>query len=203
MPILIDDEPVELDGLELGQLLVAAQQRVEPLGRMIVEVAIDGQAVFGEDLATREHDAVTASEVRLTTADPHELAGAVLRQVRQKLDEAAEAQAEAAELFQRDQPGDALRRVGEALAIWQQTAQGLLNSAAAIRLDLNATHFDGEPILTLINSLIDQLKQLRELVQAGDTVALADALAYEWPDTTAHWQRLMDQVLERIGSSVG
>ena len=37
------------------------------------------------------------------------------------------------------------------------------------------------------------------MLTSGDTVALADALAFEWPQTTDRWQLLIDEMIGWIG----
>ena len=198
MSIYLDDEPVELPGPDLGAVLGQAQERLADLGRMIIEVQRDGQTLSPAELDAAEDAPVADSEWRLLTADPRELAVTTLQQVMQRLDDARQAQLAAAELLQQDQPAEAMKRVGEAVEAWQQTQQAVLYSATLVGIELDGRSVGDQPVDETIKLLLDQLKRVRDLLVAGDTVGLADALAYEWPETIDRWQTLVGQMIEWV-----
>ena len=67
-----------------------------------------------------------------------------------------------------------------------------------VGLALDRISVDDRPATELINDLIEQLKAMRQLLVDGDTVALADVLAYEWPDTVDQWQALIAAIIRQI-----
>ncbi len=75
----------------------------------------------------------------------------------------------------------------------------MLHSAVLLDVDLDRRQVDDAPVGQTVNDLIDQLKQLKDMLTSGDTVALADALAFEWPQTTDRWQLLIDEMIGWIG----
>ena len=198
MSIFLDDDLVELTGHDLAAVLEAAKSHLNASGRVVVEVAIDGQALSEADLAGQESVALDGKEVRLYSADPAELAVATLNGIRQRLGEAAESQDRAAELFQADKAGEALAQIGTVIEAWLQTQQAVLNSAMLLEIDLEAFAVDGRPLREFTDELLERLNELRELIEAGDTVSLADALAYEWPELTNRWDRLVEKLVESI-----
>jgi hypothetical protein len=111
------------------------------------------------------------------------------------LDVAQRVQTDAAELFQQDRSGDAIQRVAEAMSIWQQTQQAVLHSAVLLELDLDQREVEGIAVSETVNDLITHLTSLRDQLAAGDTVAVADALAFEWPQTVERWQKLIDAMI--------
>jgi len=198
MSIYLDDESVDLPGPDLSAVLEQARERLGDAGRMIVEVQRDGQALTPAELDAAQDAPVAESEWRLLTAEPRELAVASLQQVVHRLDDARQAQLAAAELLQQDKPAEAMKRVGEAIEAWQQTQQAVLYSATLVGIELGGRSVDDQPVDQTIHLLLDQLKKVRDLLAAGDTVGLADALENEWPETIDRWQALVSQMIEWI-----
>jgi hypothetical protein len=195
MPIYLDDEAIALSGNSLGDVLHAAREQIAEQGRVVVEVQIDGQSLVDHEIDEQQDAAIGQREVRLFTADPVTLAVGTLGQVRDVLDVAQRVQTDAAELFQQDRSGDAIQRVAEAMSIWQQTQQAVLHSAVLLELDLDQREVEGIAVSETVNDLITHLTSLRDQLAAGDTVAVADALAFEWPQTVERWQKLIDAMI--------
>lgn len=198
MAIFIDEQRTELAGSTLAEVLDSAQNELQPRGRVVVEVALDGRSLSGPDLETEQDAAVADRDVRLTTADPRQLVAQTLRQVDDRLEEARELQNEAAELLQQDKPSSAMDRVGEAINIWLQAQQAVLNSAMLLGIDLDQLTIDGEPLKSFTDELLEQLQNVKELLGSQDTVALADALAYEWPELVDRWHRLLATLVAHV-----
>lgn len=198
MPVFLDDQPVDLTGQTLADLLESASNSIAENGRVVVEVHVDGQPVVGEQLEQQGDSPIGDAEVRLFSADPIELAASTLQQVRGRLDDASRLQSAAADLFQQDQPAEAIKNVADAVAAWQQTQQAVLQSAVLLGVELDGKSIDDKPVSDTITGLLEQLREMKELLAAGDTVALADSLAHEWPDTTQRWQQLIDEMVQWI-----
>lgn len=196
--VRIDDIPCDVGGDTLGDVLGAAGKRLGPAGRVIVEVVIDGESLVGESLATRQGESAAGMVIELTSADPKELALGLLEQVRRRLDEAATLQTDAAACLQRDDEADAMKQLGEAVVIWQQTQQAVQQSAAMMNVPLSELAGGDATFEELTRSLIEQLQSLRDGLTARDTVAVADTLAYEWPATTQRWRGVVERLMEKI-----
>ena len=195
MSIYLDDDPVEFAGGDLAAVLEQAREALVGSGRMVVEVRLDGQVLNPNELDAEQHTPVGDTECRLYTADPRQLAVETLQQIAQRLNDAGQAQAEAAELLQQDRTADAMKHVTAANEAAQQTQQAVLHSATIVGVDLDGRSVDGQPVSQIVGLLLEQLKELRDLLAAGDTVALADALAYEWPQTIERWQALIGEMV--------
>jgi len=198
MTVYLDDQKVQLEGSNLGAVLVAAKNDLDPAGRIVVEVQLDGQSLIGDDLANKQDHAVEGCELRLYSADPKQLGIAALEQVRAALDEAREHQSQAAELLQQDRSADAMEGITEAFDIWRHVQQAVMQSAALVGLSLEELEFEGKPFADLTEALITQLKDLREVLESHDMVALADVLAYEWPQTVDAWQAMIGKIVSSI-----
>lgn len=199
MPVHIDDLPVAIEPGPLGDVLLAAQKQLEADGRIIVEVLLDGAPLIGDDLFDRQNETVGDATLNLVTANPRELVVDTLGEIHRMLQVASESQTEAADCLQRDDEAGAYERIGDAMTIWQQTERAVRESAQIMEFTLDDLLVEERTFSELTAGLIEQLGALRSLLQARDTVALADTLQYEWPDTTMLWQKAVEQLIEKIG----
>jgi len=196
MPIFLDDQPLDAPGPTLGDALTQAQANLADAGRIVVEVVVDGETLAGQPLDARLGEDVSAAEVRLVSALPAELATEALAGVRAQLGEARLLQAEAADLLQRDRVSDGLEKVTEAINAWLNTQQAVLQSATVLGVDLDTFEVAGHELTDSVHELVGQLKELRDMITAGDMVGLADTLAYEWPGITDRWDAFLGALLD-------
>jgi hypothetical protein len=198
MTVFVDDQPAALTGQTLEALLAAARDHLAASGRVVVDVVMDGEALTETQLSQPEQVTTDGAEVRLYTADPAELAVDTLEQVKARLGEAAQMHERAAELLQQDQPSEGLQKVAEAIEVWLQTQQAVQHSGELLGLDLGQMSIDGRAMSDVTSDLAQQLRSLKDMLESGDTVALADALAYEWPETVQQWDRLVQTMIDAI-----
>lgn len=198
MPILLDDAPLDVTGHRLGDALQAAQAQCDAEGRMLVEVRLNGNVVTGDALDEHAEKSIDNADLRLYSADPIALSLSILNQIEHRLADAEAMQQEAAELLQRGESQAGLIKVGAAVEPWLQTQQAVLQSAALTGVTLDTLEVDGKPLQACITELVTRLKELRDLVNAKDTVALADVLQYEWPETTQRWRSLVGVLKDQI-----
>lgn len=195
MPIFIDDQVSPLAGATLGEIIDAASRQVEARGRVVVEVHLNGESLIGDEIEKKRASNIGGGEVRLITANPRELAAETLGQVLTLLNDARDAQAQAAELFQQDNAPEAIRQIGRAVEVWQQTQQAVLFSSMLVGLKLDDQKFDNEPLTAMTDGLLRQITELRDMLTANDTVALADSLGFEWSEMTDRWQRMIHEMI--------
>ncbi len=200
MAIFLDDEPVRLAGANLGELIASATKRLIVDRRVVVEVMLDGSVLNADALDKCQDNALDDAEVRLISADPGALAVSTLYQIRDQLPKATTLHEQAAEFLQQDNPTEALKLLAEAIGVWMQTQEAVLGSAGVVGLGLDEVKVGDEPMSNFTDELIKQLQNLKELIIAGDTVALADALAYEWPPIVDRWDTLIGELIQAIES---
>lgn len=198
MQIYLDNLAMDSDARTLGQAVAAARQALADTGRLIVEVRIDGQVIGADDLGERHDEALAGDELQLITADPADLARQTLMDVSDALAANAEPQQRAAELLRDDQPDAALAQVRDALAVWAQAQQSVLDSARLLQIDLDALTVDDQRVAQIVEGLAEHLRRIREQLLAADWLGLADTLAYELDDSIGTWQRLIDRLAEQI-----
>lgn len=198
MAIYLDDEPTELAGEGLAEILASASEVLAADGRVVVEVMVDGEAITGDALGDHQNAAVGDTEIRLTSADPKALAVSTLTQVREQLPFAGTLHEQAAEQLQADNPSEALQHISEAIELWIMTQEAVLGAAGVVGLGLDDVKVDGEPMSGFTDELIEKLHGLKDLIVNKDTVALADALAYEWPAIVQRWDELIETLIAEI-----
>jgi len=185
-------------GGNLGALLEAAKKRLEPTGRIIVQVEINGQALIGAELAKHRDDPITNATVSLASADPRELALSTLEQLQAYLKDAGENLHQAGEMFQTDRGAQAMRELGKAMDVWHQLPQALIQAATLTKVNLDSLLTPPSTMTALTSDLADKLRMLHEHLKNGDLVALADALTYEWPMLVATWDQLIVNFVKKL-----
>jgi hypothetical protein len=200
MSIFLDDEPVQLAGANLAELIASASKHLADDGRVVVEVMLDGSVLNADEMGQRRNSPLDDAEVRMVSADPRALAVSTLYQVRDLLPKATQLHEQAAEFLQQDNPSEALKLLAEVIEVWLQTQEAVLGSAGVVGLSLDAVKVDDVPMSDFTDELIKMLQGLKDLIVAGDTVALADTLAYEWPPIVDRWDELIGVLVEKIES---
>jgi len=201
MPTFLDDAPFTTDAATLDGVLDAAQQDVQANGRLIVEVSLDGQPLVGDDLEARRTQPIDDAEVRLYTADGAQIAAEALREVRQSIDQIDQLHDRAAEQLQRGDQAEGMQTVGQVIELWLGVQRAVGQSAQVAGINLDGFEFGDTSAKALFAGLLERLQELKALIEANDTVALADALAYEWNEITGPWAELVDTLTARVEST--
>jgi hypothetical protein len=198
MDVFIDNDPAQLTGANLGDLIASARAKLETTSRIIVEVRVDGRTLSAEEFDALTDSQPAAEEVQFITADPYSLATVTLGEVRDALTTARQAQQQAAELLQSDNAAQAMDHIRHALAVWQQAQQALLQSAQLLDVPLDDLTVADRPMAELVDELGELLNQVREQLTAGDFLGLADTLAYPLTDALDTWAALIDAMCGKI-----
>lgn len=198
MAVYIDEEKVEVTGDKLAEVLTAASEYLAPHGRLVVEVSVDGRSLVGEEIGEQAAMEVGDCEIHLRSVEPVVLIVAALNDGREALATARDLQMQAAELLQQDEAEPAMQKVAAAIAMWQQVQTAVIQSLGLTSVRLEDVDVDGESSDALIARLLDQLTQVKQLLTDDDTIGLADALAYEWPQTLERWDRMIELLIERV-----
>ena len=81
---------------------------------------------------------------------------------------------------------------------WQKTQQAIGQATDLVGINLNGLTVGEQPVDLVINALIGQLKALRGMLAARDTVALADCAALRVAQTVDQWDQLLGTVIDAI-----
>lgn len=165
---------------------------------MVVQVQVDGEMVVDEALESEAPTDFSQTDVQVYSAKPAELAVGALEQARAMIEDASGQQEQAAELLQKDQTAEALTQVGESIQGWIQAQQAVTAVAQLLGLDLTAIQVEDETVAARTHELLARLVELKNTIESNDHVALADALAYEWPETTQRWDAALGALVQHI-----
>ena len=198
MAVLIDGKLVEINGANLNDVLSEASRHLEPAGRVVVKVEVDSESLDSATLEARRQDSVAGCELRLTSVEPQEIVLEVLHDVSASLATVRQDQRTTAELLQQDDQAQALQRLAAIIGTWQQVQQGVIQSLSVSQIDVEELKVGDRDVTELLNSLADGLRSLRDQLAAHDTVALADALLYEWPAIFDQWNLLVSAVIDAV-----
>jgi hypothetical protein len=195
MDIYLDHDPFNTPAQTLGQILHAAALHLQPTGRFVVEVRLDGQPLPETQIEALTDAAPSGDELQLITADPVDLSLATLTQIRTALESNRTIARHAAELLSDDEPQQALELIRQCLTVWQQTEQAVRAACAVGNVPLtDLVTGPGDPI----GDLGGKLTQLRDQLAAGDWLGLSDTLAFELDEAVTQWIALVDRLSARI-----
>lgn len=200
MQVYLDSDPFQTQAKTLGSVVAEVREHLSRLGeqKMIVEVRLDGRTVASSELDRLHDQPIEAQELALITANPVELARQTMLDVIEALVQMRERQKQAASLLRSDHPGAALEHVRDALTVWSQVQQSVLQSVRLLGLPLDEQKVEGRGAIELVESLSTQLKAVREALIAGDWLALADTLEYDLDEQAEMWTVLIQQLCDFI-----
>jgi len=201
MPVFLDGHPIRPDATKLGAVLDEIRSHVAGQGRVIVEVELNEERLIGEAIHTYRDADVQQGDLKLTSAEPNELILQAIEDCRIELQTMAGQLEDAAQMLQQDRADEAFPKLQDMLQTWQRVQQVVRESSRMLGFDLDAFEFEGRPVTELFDGLVEQLKDLRDQVQSGDALALADTLAYEWPETVARWQQMLSAYAEALNET--
>lgn len=182
-------------------MLTEASQKAADDGKLIVEVSIDGRTLGNHELGELANVSTESVTVGLKTAVAKDLAIETLDQARDQLESVRDLQDAAADFLQEDKAIEGFEQIGKIIELWIQTQQAVAGVSQLMGVDLGELKVDDQPVTELSESMVTQLMQLKEAIEAGDTVTLSDALAYEWPEQVDRWEKLIVSVSEAIDPS--
>lgn len=197
MPVTVDDQtlPVENLGLQtVGEVLNHLRQR----NRLVVQVLVDGQEPDLTQMPALRARPLDRHNVYIETTAPDELAGQILREVTQQLEQTDALRESAVDLLRQNQPGRAMEKLAGCFAAWQSAQQSVQQIAELLSIDLQGVRIDGKSLATLLHTFADQLRELRQALENRDYVLLGDVLGYDTADTTRQWIDAVRQLHDAI-----
>lgn len=198
MVVYIDEELIDIQSCGLGLVLQEAKKHLAASGRVVIEVEVDGRQLEYDALAELERSSIDESEVRLTSADPRDVAVAALCEVRKHLASTKQDHHLAAEMLQQDNQAEAVGKIASLVTVWQRTHRAVIESSALMGVDVGMLTVGEQTAEDVVGTLAEHLKTLRDLLQARDTVGLSDVLLYEWPEVIARWDLLVGALMDQI-----
>lgn len=205
--VFLDQEIVPIERPTLGAALRAVRAEAERRGRVVIEAKVDGRTVADADLERPPETDLGDAEVRFVSADPIALVRTTLADVADALDGARGDQTAAADLIQTGKIDEGLKRLGQALGVWESVRLSVTHSVALLGLDAESLALGpggGDSRLAdRVQSLAGRLGEVKRAVMAQDWSGLSDALAFEMDEQASTWSAMLRDLSETIARSGG
>jgi len=199
MEIFLDDEPVVIagaEGLTLAQVVESLSDRLAAERRLVTAVRCDGRPVQADEL-----DEVLAGpvgrfgRVELQSSLPGPLAREVLAGAAEMIAGSEEARREAVDLLNQGRTGQAMELLGAFFRSWSQVYDSAIQSSRLVGVDLMEMKVDGAEVCEWLDAFARKLRELKQSLEAGDLVSVADVLRYEFDAVASEFQALIDELL--------
>ncbi len=174
------------------QAIIDQVRAEQPSDRLVVSVAIDGHTCDEDELGAQLGAPLDgATQIDLESADPVTLAADALRTVADRLDTIGAQQPDIARQINAGEVAAAVPRINGFVQTWQ-TVQLIIEQISRLTgRDLTTENFAGQPIGEHVTALLDQLRNIRDALDAQDMVTLADLMHYEAPTICETWRDLL------------
>lgn len=172
----IHEETTSLSGA-----LVEISEHLREQGRSILKIIVDGQDIPPEDLSVIIGDKSVGDvqAVEIQSEDNAKLAVESIREISEVLPELPAACQSLAEVFQTEPPEEGFEKFEEFAQIWTIIKLREEQIASSLRFDMDALRIEEKTLTECAGEVTDKLARAYELVEAADTAALSDLLAYE------------------------
>lgn len=153
--------------------------------------------VNGRELTADEIEPMLAApaadfaRIDFVTTEPHDMVLEILRQARGALAESDDVRRRVADQIAAGRVAEAMRELGDCLAVWGTTHEAVTKSAELLQIELNSMQVDGRSAMERMGRVADQLRGLRDALSAGDLVLTTDILRYDMAETLAEWERVL------------
>lgn len=175
---------------------VRASLRAE---RLLVAVARDGQELTGDELNQSLNAPLGATrQVDVESGSRRDVAAEALRDIAARIEQVGSEQVEIAAELNAGRREQAMQRFSPFLETWQTAQRAIMQCSEVLGQDLTRIESNGASIQTHLNSLADNLRELRRAFQAGDMVLLSDVLEYELPPLCQRWTVLLNGLAETL-----
>ena len=187
MSVTVDRQPLPAESLGLktvGQVL----SHLKKDNRLIVRVLIDGAEPELKRIRVVKKFALIEHTVQIETADPRQMARAVLAEVEEELGEAQRITAESTMLLRQNEVAPAVEKLSGVFTTWQHVHESLLRTAELLRISPDVIKVRGRAMTELLREIRSHLGQVRTAVEGRDFSTLTDLLAHKMSQSAEQWR---------------
>ena len=203
MEVYINSEPIEIS-IEpddtLSDVLNMVQTNYIDQGDIVTGLVVDGEVVHPDVLAeikvkpTSEFD-----ELILSVRAANKFAAEGLITISQHLENSIGLRKEVVDLLQQGNSQEAMLKLNEYVTFWAGLQNTLASACRLVSVDINTLEVfgedsEGQAVIGFINSLSEQLGEVKSALEAGDLVLLGDILEYEFGDLTEDWRVILQKL---------
>jgi hypothetical protein len=197
----VDDQPIQ-STVDAGQPLALHVEEVRRKSadreRLIVSIRCDGADITGEGFETKlAQPATNFGRVDVYTGAPGDLVEDAMAQAQEMLDKSDAVRVKVVDLLEGGKAAEAVQLLGECMRIWMQIHQGIVNALALLNVDVSALREGDRAVPEILEGSRDRLMQVRDALEANDTVLLSDTLRYEFDDVVGGWRSVIRAICTR------
>ncbi len=204
MEVYINSEPIEV-GIDpedtLAEVLGMIQSNFIEQGDIVTGILIDGRVVDPDILAEiKVKPSNEFEEVNLSVRPANKFAAEGLMTISVHLDNSIGLRKEVVDLLQQGSSQEAMVKLNEYVTFWAGLQSTLGSACRLVGVDISAMEVydadgnDGQMVMDFVNSLSEQLVELKSALEAGDLVLLGDILEYEFGDLTDSWRDILQKL---------
>ncbi len=206
MNLLIDDQIVDppVDPSQtMSELIDEVRGRMSDTGRMVVAIECDGVELGAKELDRAMTRSIGAYEsLVMRTCSPAELVEGALDQALSCLRESRVQCSSIVKYLAESNSVKAMSTLGGVLGTWHQVHEGMRNAIGLLGVDVAGLSTHDVDIESVFGEVRDLLIQIKEVVEARDTVLLGDLLQYELDPVADRWERAIQCVRDHAAGLV-
>jgi hypothetical protein len=188
-------------GLGFAHALEEARRAAQALGRVIVEVKLDGRAMSDDELEAGQRGVKVdppPGKVEFVSVDPRELVATSLEQAADALEEARDVQAAAAELLASGDVNGALAPISEVVGVWEAVRAVLDQGPQLIGRPLTGLLAAEAKVGEHTLALSACLQGFKHALEGQDWSTLGDHMASEMDQQARVWSGLLRDMARRV-----
>ncbi len=168
--------------------------------RLIISVSVNGETLDEGDLqADLEQPVAGDVQIDLESSDATGLVLATLRGLAHEFEGVGTRLAGTATRLASGEAA-AITEVGALVRLWQTAYAALAQCGAVLHRDLAEFDHAGQPVGAELETMVQQLSQIRAALEAGDLVLQADLVRHELPSLVTAWQTLLSHLADEIAA---
>ncbi len=204
MQVWIDETQLDaVDSIEAA--LELARKHTEESGRLIIDIAADGQPIDDNLIDEPPTDTAGINELRLTTTDFAAFLTETINSAKEALDLTETDQQSTADQIRDGEYELAIETLKSVLEGWHAVRDVVSQSAALAGIDIDSlkvTNAKGEPIsgAQCVEDLSKALAEIRNCLGKQDWASLGDAIEYDLDEQIPAWNALLDAMIASFTS---
>ena len=200
MDVYLDDRPFAppQPADTVAQVIEQARASMDT-SRVILSILCDGFDVTGDELAqTLAQPADRYDRLDLQTGPSHVLVEEALSQALVVLEQTDSTRHQVAEWLTQGDTYQASEGLAQCFHNWGQVHTAIVQSFTLLGIRVDRMLIQDERIATVLGEITERLQQVKDALNAGDQVLLADQLQYEFDQATDRWRGTILAILEQI-----
>lgn len=199
MKATLDGQELTVPSPTLAAAIDAAAQQARQAGRIIIEVALDGRPLEGDELERLADDQhASADHVAITSADAASLVRVTLFDAADAMEHARDEHAACAAMIHKGQVAQAMEALAELLTTWQAVRQALIQGGAAVDRPLAGYLPDPATLGDRTDALSALLESLKQAVADDDLATVADLLEDDFTEEAQRWAQTLRTIAQAM-----